>query len=214
MPTAIDDSRRNGLYRSYANDNTYDLRTGVVVIPVADGPAVAINVHRPYSIRTQRWSAKKSGTPPVIPGPSRTDTLIGHAVSVPLPVWSGSRPTTYAWAVSGAYVYLENLPHTTGYAPGLKPVGFKPAEQKVGFPAGRYPFQFDDLQEQQKTVGGRSDWDIRKFLAGLAALAGGVAFAIPLPDDALGAVNVPISTGSYFWPHSVLPACFFDPSLS
>jgi hypothetical protein len=193
----VNDSAQSGLYKSYSNDNAYTYVSGLVVIPLAaDTPAtqllrdeyvgaITVRLHQPYSIRKQSFAAKKEQTPPVMPAPTSTDTLISSAFSFPLPEIGATATPTYNYSMAGQYVYLGNKPYSSN----------------IGYPGGRWPFQFPELNQQQSAL-----------ISIAGAVAGGAA---TVAIQNLNNLTPNFDYGTYYWPFSTFIAnSFFDPALS
>lgn len=194
MSTPKDDSYQAQFYEGYSNDSTYSEEPGVLIVPRIGNTPRAIQVHQSYTMRTQDFAAKKKMNPPVIPAPDERMTKVGSAISVGLPKLSGSNPPTWNWSVAGRYQYLVD--------------DGTPCSPSSGFFVGYYPFTFPAANTMQSSVGGVSETTLRNALG---AIGGGVITT----DVVIASLDVPINTGTYFWPFtSILPASFFDPTLS
>lgn len=191
--TQRNDAAQAGLIKDVANDNVYSYVSGVMIMPVAVAtpviPAVGqplpdtvlpvvVRLHQPYTIRKQSWSLKKDQNPGPVPAPEKDVTLISSTVSVPLPKLGTTSVPSFNWEIAGQYTYLSPSVYT----------------EKTGYPSGRYPTVFPQIEEMKKK-----------------ALPGGDTIS----NKDLGVTKVNIEEGGYFWPYyQMFPAAFFDPELS
>lgn len=185
LPPPRYDNVQAGHYKNYNNDVTYEQVGGVLELPCADGPPMAIPVYTGYTRKRQRFSAVKQVTPPLVPSPrpdgllaDGTDlisTYLGGSVVLPLPQLAGQAPQQFQYAVAGEYIYL-----LSGTVDG-----------STGLPGGKYPFEFPIVDA-----------------VAAAVLPAGQS---PLTVAVSGAA---MKAGSYSWYWPTVSSSFFDPNLS
>ena len=140
MPTL--DNLGAGNYADYRNDYSYQRVTGILVLPCADGPPVTTRLHQEYGFVIQNFAGGKKGTPPLLPKPKTTETVIAHDVFLPLPIpGQSSAGVGFSYSAVGRIVTLQAAPSTptTGYDYPQWPMRLEPmvtqAEQQ---PANTY----------------------------------------------------------------------------
>jgi hypothetical protein len=186
------DDRKAQFYQNYAAVHTYDRDEGLLMLPVAgepvdgDPPVEIVRVHAPLGARRVEFTAKKLGTPPVVPHPEylgdSNDVLAGDSVVVsqPSPVLNG---TGYRWTVSGVYTYYQLDART-------------PSD---GYPTGYYPF----------TSGPDSPGFVQQMTA-----AGEMLPETPLPVDQSNAQAVYAYINSdYAYYGTEMQLLWFDPTM-
>lgn len=118
---AFYDSFQAEQYRGAVTKDSYDLREGLFVLPVAEEPpeltaelaawtpVAIVRAHAPYRLRTSAFTYKKDNNPPVIPSPVSVGAFgfIGGELNFDLPAPNTSG-FCYNWTVNGAYVFVEN----------------------------------------------------------------------------------------------------------
>lgn len=195
----FNDAAQAALYKSYHNNNSYKYVTGLVIVPLAaDTPAsgedailpFVVRLHQPYTIRKQTFDATKEQTPPVMPAPDTgefADTLISSTMVIPMPQLNQTSTPSFTYTVGGEHIYLGRIPYSTS----------------TGFPAGLWPFKSELLQTLQGPA-----------INALGGLVGGAATTFNVLGT-IGPSNNAFNSGEYQWPlTSIIPAGFFDPSLS
>ena len=182
----LNDSVQSSLYKQYENDNTYHYEPGVLVVPRIGNVPHAIQVHQPYSIRKQSFSAVKDRTPPIVPAPQTGGILLDQSVAVALPKLGCANPPMYQFGVSGNYSYLETSPVNPAIT--------------GGFPGGSYPMEFPAMIQMAQQMNA------------LGSVFGGTIFAGTNQLFQLSPQT--IQSGAYAWPFASISASFFDPFLS
>jgi len=92
----------------FTQDHQYQHRSGVTIVPRADGTPVLVELHTPFTIRETKWASSSVNSPPRVPWQAdiSSDMLyVGGAVQVALPV-PNNNADGYVWNVAGAYTYL------------------------------------------------------------------------------------------------------------
>lgn len=90
-------------------ESIYEMREGLLVIPILGSPTdapVVVRVHSPYTVRKSAFSYTKNGAPPYIPSPGDTRsgyTFLGGHISIPAPGVFGNE---VQYKVSGMYNFV------------------------------------------------------------------------------------------------------------
>lgn len=179
-------------YKDYSQDHAYEHDTGLIVLPVGSREPKhrVIRLHGGVGIRRVKWSASRTGKPPIIPKAEdlAADTILSSSVSAALPTplpQSGQ----YLFSLSGEYTYVQESPRVAG---------------TNAFPTGVYPYTLNPHDAiASAAVGG--------LLAHRSAPTTVADFdaAVTIVDTA-----VRYGRGTHFsWPLTVIPASFSAPTL-
>jgi hypothetical protein len=113
---------QGGMYKHVDNTSSYHYSPGVLVLPLAyspsagstDSPVALVRVHAPYATRTVDWATRKDLSPPRIPKPDSVENFyfVGGDISVSMPIHN-NQGSSYSWAVTGSYQYIETVPRTS-----------------------------------------------------------------------------------------------------
>lgn len=131
------DHKQSLRYGKYGLLNTYDIKSGLFVLPVAEepptdpeelknwSPVVVVRAHSDYRMRHVAFDAEKSDSPPVIPSAvdSGAFTFIEGSLNLPFPQF-GTNPASHVWSATGVYSYVETSGKATpdaGYVIGSLP---------------------------------------------------------------------------------------------
>ncbi len=188
MPSS--DSRNVGGYQQSDQTHEYEYETGLVALPLAkrEPGHKIIRVHGGFGMRRVKWSAQRSGNPPIIPAMADTsgDVFLGGVVAPQLP-----RPSTdnrgYDWKTSGEYVFVQSTPRVAGTS---------------HFPVGSHPFYpAAQAAEAARLVGNSIN-----SLIPPQDNDGGAYFqsAVTILEDTIKIRP----DGSYTWPVLALPTIF------
>lgn len=165
--------------------NQYVTVPGVIQCPIAQQTAGhrLIRLHGGYGTRVVKWTAERSGRPPVIPAAVNTsvdgDTLLGYSV-MPTAYRPNNTAGGYDWHVSGEYTYAQETPRIPG---------------QDALPAGAFPFGLT-LQD-----------GLASAIVAPMNITGGQPDYVTIGADTFR------SDGNYYWPFTTLAPVFSSESL-
>ncbi len=133
----LDDGQVNvGLLSVAAWDNTYELREGICVMPVAltdaevgagMSPILVGRLHPPYRKRTVTYATQKQNNPPIMPTPQSTGAFVfaGGSISLPSPTYNQTL-AMFDWKLTSQYHFYENCQSdpADGFVIGTPPFVF------------------------------------------------------------------------------------------
>ena len=176
-------SPEGGSYPDYRQEHRYETDPGVVISASANrtGAARLLRVHGGVGKRIVDFRATRAGAPPLIPSATDTthDTLVGHALTVPLPVFNQVLGR-YNFTAEGRYTYLQNAPRVPG---------------TDVFPTGRYPYPLAGADEVAASL--------FATIPGVAVAWAGANVIVDTVNAVIGATDI---TKPYTWYLTALPA--------
>lgn len=180
-------------YQEETQHHRYEYDSGVVVCPVASRTPGhrRIRLHGGVGMRVVKWSAERSGKPPIVPSHADTinDTLLSSTVNAQLPI-PQPQSGTYLFRMSGEYVFVQTSPRLLG---------------TNAIPTGLHPFPVEPMD-------GMAEQMIGSALAQYGTINDLATF-----DSAMQAVANKISNSGatdYVWPITVIPTIFSAPIIA
>lgn len=123
-----------GAYKDYRGGNTYEVETGVLVMPTCDGGGpVVVRTHDPYRVRRVAYGGVGLGRPQVFPRPADSDSVISfsHIQQLPIPNSSSAGGPFYTYPAMGGYVVLED--------------GIAPDYSEASYECPRFPIRAEPM---------------------------------------------------------------------
>ena len=188
MATKKDDGVQAGLYKSYSNDNSYVYVSGLMVLPVASASNTDPNLEPPAPIVvrvSQPYTLRKQ---------SFSASKDQNPPLLPGPE-AGQTLLSSTVAVPLPKIGGSGVPTYNWTVAGeYVYLSSRVITPKTGYPGGSYPMAFPEVLKMQDSSG---------FLGGKDATA-----------TDLGKANIDVTSGTYYYPFTTLPAALFEPLLS
>jgi hypothetical protein len=170
-------------YGQYTQDHSYETDPGVT------SAHRVIRLHGGLAMRRVKWTATRTGKPPIIPTPVSTnsDRIIAHSVTTSLPT-PNTQTLGYDWAVNGEYLYVQATPRIAG---------------THTLPTGGYPFPMGAVDSVASAI-------ISSKIGNYTTPTVGAINPIDSLMTAIGedAAHVDHDEDKYLWPFTSLPKSF------